>query len=162
MAVPVRPFVLLESCAWFRVPTVGRVRPARGVAIKPSHESREDRGESSRTFGNGLPSTTTRGLGQNTVQRTAARASQRSGYPSSPFATSLPRNRRSPEKRRSTHADADAATIPEQRAGAHTHSEKPRLPCPCRACRPKCAAPPGPSFECEQSRMQTQLSISNR
>lgn len=104
------------------VPTVGRIRPARGVAIKPSHESREDRGESSRTFGNGLPSTTTRGLGQNTVQRTAARASQRSGYPSSPFATSLPRNRRSPEKRRSTHADADAATIPEQRAGAHTHS----------------------------------------
>lgn len=35
------------------VPTVGRIRPARGVAIKPSHESREDRGESSRTFGNG-------------------------------------------------------------------------------------------------------------
>lgn len=149
MAVPVRPFVLVESCGSDRWS-----HPA-GAWRGNKTQSREQRGQR-RELSNVRK--------RNTVQRTAARASQRSGYPSSPFATSLPRNRRSPEKRRSTHADADAdaATIPEQRAGAHTHSEKPRLPCPCRACRPKCAAPPGPSFECEQSRMQTQLIISNR
>lgn len=128
MAVPVRPFVLVESCGSDRWS-----HPA-GAWRGNKTQSREQRGQR-RELSNVRK--------RNTVQRTAARASQRSGYPSSPFATSLPRNRRSPEKRRSTHADADAATIPEQHAGAHTHRPQRKaaaaVPVPCmptKVCSP--------------------------